>query len=141
MSNNIKNDKEILIKFVNLTKRFGDFTAVSNVNLEIKRGEIVGFLGPNGAGKSTTMKLMAQLLKPTEGDVWIRENRNGNDHGQLIKLTSQNKDILLDNIGFLIENPTFYGNLSPRTILKYFGKLKGLSRERRPRQRRAMRDA
>ena len=119
-----------MIKFVNLTKRFGDFTAVSNVNLEIKRGEIVGFLGPNGAGKSTTMKLMAQLLKPTEGEVWIRENRNGNDHGQLIKLTSQNKDILLDNIGFLIENPTFYGNLSPRTILKYFGKLKGFPRKK-----------
>jgi len=130
MSNNIKNDNEILIKFVNLTKKFGDFTAVSNVNLEIKRGEIVGFLGPNGAGKSTTMKLMAQLLKPTEGEVWIRENGNGFGHGQLIKLTNQNKDILLDNIGFLIENPAFYGSLSPRTILKYFGKLKGFPRKK-----------
>ncbi len=130
MSQEYNNNHEILIKFVNLTKRFGDFIAVSNVNLEIKRGEIVGFLGPNGAGKSTTMKLMAQLLKPTEGEVWIRESRNGIGYENLVKLTNHNKDILLDNIGFLIESPAFYGNLSPRTILKYFGKLKGYPRKK-----------
>jgi len=120
----LNRSNQVLVKFINLTKRFGDFTAVSHVNLEIKRGEIVGFLGPNGAGKSTTMKMMARLLKPTEGEVWIRGN------GELIKLTSSNKDVLLDNIGFLIENPAFYGNLSPRTILRYFAKLKGYPRKK-----------
>jgi len=124
MSDLNKNRDDILVRFVNLTKRFGNFTAVSQVNLEIKRGEIVGFLGPNGAGKSTTMKMMAHLLKPTEGEVWIRGN------GELIKLTSSNKDVLLDNIGFLIENPAFYGNLTPKTILKYFAKLKGYPRKK-----------
>ncbi len=124
MSSLNKNKDDILVRFVNLTKKFGNFTAVSKVNLEIKRGEIVGFLGPNGAGKSTTMKMMARLLKPTEGEVWIRGN------GELMKLTSSNKDILLDNIGFLIENPTFYGNLTPRAILKYFAKLKGYPRKK-----------
>lgn len=116
-----KNDN-VLIQFKGLTKKFGSFLAVSNINLEIKRGEIVGFLGPNGAGKSTTMKMMASLLKPTEGEIWIRNN------GTIQKLTNRNKDYLLDNIGFLIENPAFYGDVTPRQILKYFGKLKGYPR-------------
>ncbi|MFX1573217.1 MAG: ABC transporter ATP-binding protein [Promethearchaeota archaeon] len=115
------NDKnqEILIEFKNLTKKFGNFYAVKGVNLEIRRGEIVGFLGPNGAGKTTTMKMMARLLKPNEGEVWIRAN------GDLQKLTNRNKDFLLDNIGFLIEIPAFYGKVTPKEILKYFAKLKG----------------
>ena len=119
----MNNNNNVLIKLVNLTKKFGTFTAVNDINLEIKKGEIVGFLGPNGAGKSTTMKVMAQLLNPTEGEVWIRGN------GELTKLTQKNKDVLLDNIGFLIENPAFYGNLTPRIILTYFAKLKGYPRK------------
>lgn len=117
-----ENNNEIVIQLKNLTKAFGDFYAVSNIDLEIKRGEIVGFLGPNGAGKSTTMKMMAYLLEPTQGEIWIRGN------GGLQKLTRKNRDYLLDNLGFLIEIPTFYGNLSPRTILRYFAKLKGYPR-------------
>jgi len=117
-----KNDSDIIIQFRNISKKFGKFYAVKNVNLEVRRGEIVGFLGPNGAGKSTTMKMLAFLLKPNEGEVWIRGN------GELLKLTRGNKDHLLDNVGFLIENPFFYGDLSPRTILKYFAKLKGYPR-------------
>ncbi len=114
----IDNDN-IIISFKNLSKKFGDFEAVSNINIDIKRGEIIGFLGPNGAGKSTTMKMMAYLLKPTKGEIWIRGN------GKLEKLSNHNKDYLLNNIGFLIENPAFYGNVSPRMILKYFAELKG----------------
>ena len=93
------NNNDILIQFKGLTKKFGSFYAVSNINLEIKRGEIVGFLGPNGAGKTTTMKMMSYLLKPTDGEIWIRHN------GKLEKLTPKNKEYLLDNIGFLIEIP------------------------------------
>jgi ABC-2 type transport system ATP-binding protein len=117
-------DKEVLIQLKNLTKKFGEFYAVSNINLEVNRGEIVGFLGPNGAGKSTTMKMIAYLLEPSEGEIWIRGN------GKLQKLTRKNKDYLLDNLGFLIENPAFYGDLSPRTILTYFAKLKGYPKEK-----------
>jgi ABC-type multidrug transport system ATPase subunit len=112
-------NNDVIIQFKNLTKKFENFYAVSNINIEIKRGEIIGFLGPNGAGKSTTMKMMAYLLKPTQGEIWIRGN------GKLQKLSNHNKDYLLDNIGFLIENPTFYGNVTPRQILKYFAMLKG----------------
>ena len=114
-----KNNKPILIQFKNLTKKFGNFYAVSNINMEIRQGEIVGFLGPNGAGKTTTMKMMAYLLKPTEGEIWIRYN------GDLQRLTSKNRDYLLDNIGFLIEIPFFYGKMTPRDILTYFAKLRG----------------
>ena len=112
-------NENAIVRFKNLSKKFGDFYAVSDVNIEINKGEIVGFLGPNGAGKSTTMKMMAYLLKPTEGEIWIRVN------GNLEKLSNHNKDYLLDNVGFLIENPFFYGNVSPRLILKYFAELKG----------------
>lgn len=111
--------KKILIQIKNLTKKFGDFYAVKNVNLEINQGEIVGFLGPNGAGKTTTMKMMAHLLKPDEGEVLIRAN------GKLEKLTRKNKNYLLNNIGFLIEIPAFYGKVTPKQILKYFAELKG----------------
>jgi ABC-2 type transport system ATP-binding protein len=115
---------EILIKLLNLTKQFGTFTAVSNVTLDIYKGEILGFLGPNGAGKSTTMKMMANLIEPTAGEVWIRGN------GHLQKLTAANKDYLLDRIGFLIENPEFYPDVTPRQILTYFAKLRGYERSK-----------
>ncbi len=115
---------EIIIELKNLTKKFKFVTAVNDLNLEIYKGEILGFLGPNGAGKTTSMKLMASLLKPTEGEIFIREN------GKLQKLTSHNKDYLLDNIGFLIENPEFYKDNTPRQLLTLFAKLKGYPRDK-----------
>ncbi len=119
-----ENNDDILIQLKGLTKRFGNFYAVSNIDLEIKRGEIVGFLGPNGAGKTTTMKMMAYLLRPTAGEIWIRNN------GDLTRLSSKNRDYLLDNIGFMIEIPTFYGDMTPRQILSYFANLKGYPRKK-----------
>ena len=115
---------DVLIRLKNLTLQFGSFKAIDNLSLDIHRGEIVGFLGPNGAGKSTTMKVMANILRPTNGQVWIRVN----DH--LEKMTSLNKDYLLDHLGFLIENPYFYKNSTPRQILTYFAKLKGYPRNK-----------
>ncbi len=124
MSGIKKNNRDILIQFKNITKKFGKFYAVSNINLEIKRGEIIGFLGPNGAGKTTTMKMMARLLKPSAGEIFIRNN------GKLEKLTLRNRDYLLDNVGFLIEIPAFYGDMTPRQILSYFANLKGYPRKK-----------
>lgn len=119
-------NEEIVISLRNLTKKFGNFTAVSNFSLDVKRGEIIGLLGPNGAGKTTNMKMISRLLLPTEGEVWIREN------GDLQRLTAQNKDALLDQIGFLIENPTFYDHMTPKQILSYFAKLKGYPKKKIP---------
>jgi len=59
------------IKVEHIVKRFGDFTAVNDVNFEVKRGEIFGLLGPNGAGKSTLIRMMTTLIPPTEGGAWI----------------------------------------------------------------------
>lgn len=121
-SNSENND--VLIKFENLTKYFGNFCSVSNLNMEIKRGEIIGFLGPNGAGKTTTMKMMARILKPSSGDILYYKD------GEFHKLTARTKDYLLQNVGFLVENPTFYSNVTPRQLLTYFARLKGYPREK-----------
>ena len=53
----------------NLTKRYGDFTAVSNISFELREGEILGFLGPNGAGKTTTIQMLLGVLTPTSGEI------------------------------------------------------------------------
>ncbi len=116
-------EQEVVIEIKNLSKKFGRFYAVNDINLTIPKGVIIGILGPNGAGKSTTMKIMANLLKATEGEVWIREN------GKLQKLTSSNKEILFRNVGFLIEAPVFYNKMTPQDILKFFAKLRGYPRK------------
>jgi ABC-2 type transport system ATP-binding protein len=111
-----------IIEFRNVGKKFGAFRAVEKVSFEIRQGEILGFLGPNGAGKSTTMKMLANLLTPTDGEIFIKHQ------DQLVKLTTTNYDTLLDNIGFLIETPAFYDHMTPRQHLTYFAKLKGYDR-------------
>jgi ABC-2 type transport system ATP-binding protein len=61
-----------IIRMVNLTKKFGDFTAVDHLNLEVEEGEILGILGPNGAGKTTTLLMLTTVIKPTEGNSLYR---------------------------------------------------------------------
>ena len=117
-------NNDVLIRFDNLTKYYGNFCSVSNLNMEIKKGEIIGFLGPNGAGKTTTMKMMARILKPSSGDILY--NKDGEFH----KLNARSKDYLLQNVGFLVENPAFYNNVTPRQLLTYFARLKGYPRDK-----------
>lgn len=117
-------NNDVLIRFENLTKYYGNFCSVSNLNMEIKKGEIIGFLGPNGAGKTTTMKMMARILKPSSGDILY--NKDGEFH----KLNARSKDYLLQNVGFLVENPAFYNNVTPRQLLTYFARLKGYPRDK-----------
>ena len=61
----------VVIKTVNLTKRYGSLVALSNLNLEINEGDCFGFIGPNGAGKTTTIKILATLLQPTWGEARV----------------------------------------------------------------------
>ena len=60
-----------MIETVNLTKKYGEFVALDNLNLVIEEGTCFGFIGPNGAGKTTTIKILATLLKPTWGEARI----------------------------------------------------------------------
>ena len=64
-------DPDILIRATGLTKRFGDFTAVSGIDFELRRGEAFGFLGPNGAGKSSTMRMIGCVSPPSGGELSI----------------------------------------------------------------------
>ncbi len=106
---------ETVIKLENLTKKFGNFTAVDKVNLEVHRGETIGLVGPNGAGKTTTIKMIAKILRPNSGKILIRTN-----HSDLQDL--KNVSSTVSQIGFLIDIPNFY-NMTGYQLLKYFAKI------------------
>jgi ABC-2 type transport system ATP-binding protein len=109
--------REILLPMIairNLTKRYGDFTAVDDISLEVARGEIFGFLGPNGAGKTTTIRILAGLSLPTSGTVRI----NGLDvttEGVRVKATT----------GYIPDRPYLYEKLTGRELLQFVTNLYG----------------
>jgi ABC-2 type transport system ATP-binding protein len=106
-----------VIEASNLTKRYGDFVAVDNLNLEIAEGEIFGFFGPNGAGKTTAILMLLGLTVPSEGSARIR----GHD--------CTREPIAVKSVtGYLPESLGFYGDLSARENLLYTGSLNGMSR-------------
>ena len=113
---------EIVIKLENLTRRFGNFTAVDNINLEVCRGETIGLVGPNGAGKTTTIKMIAKILRPNSGRILIRTN-----HSNLEDL--QNVSSTVSQMGFLIDIPNFY-NMTAYQLLKYFAKIQKYPKDR-----------
>src|SRR6202167_4639106 len=102
----------------NLTRRFGDLTAVDNVNLTVTHGQFFGFLGPNGAGKSTTIKMLTGLLAPTSGQIEIL----GLD---LIKNPVEVKR----QIGVVPEGMALFGRLTGSEFLNFAGRMYGLDRE------------
>lgn len=106
------------IKARDLTKRFGDFTAVDSVSFEIPRGEIFGFLGSNGSGKTTTMKMLTGLLPATEGEAWI--------FGEPVD--AQNLDTRR-RVGFMSQSFSLYGELTVRENLLLHARLFHLGRE------------
>ncbi|GCE24475.1 ABC transporter ATP-binding protein [Dictyobacter kobayashii] len=107
-------ENEIVLRTSDLTRRYGDRVAVNQLNLEIQRGEIVGFLGPNGAGKTTTIRMILGLIKPTAGRIALF----GRD------LASEPAH-LLPRIGALVEMPALYLHLTGRDNLRAFGAVFG----------------
>jgi ABC-2 type transport system ATP-binding protein len=103
---------DIAIKTMNLTKMFGDFTAVDHVSFEVKKGEIFGLLGPNGAGKSTAIRMLSTLSRPTDGSATVA----GFD-----VFKEDNK--VREHIGLVSEKMIMYDELTARENLKLFGKL------------------
>jgi ABC-2 type transport system ATP-binding protein len=110
----IKKDNDVILRTVGLTKKFGTLTAVNNLNLELRRGEVFGFLGPNGAGKSTTVGMILGLITPTAGNVELFGKKlNGNSWP------------LLRRVGAIIEEPAFYPYLSGRDNLEVLSRAIG----------------
>lgn len=107
-----------MIEVENLTKRFGDFTAVDHLTFNVKKGEIFGFLGPNGAGKTTTMRMLATLLRPTEG----RASVAGFD------IVHQANEVR-KHIGLVAEKLIHYDQLTAAENLTLFGRLNNLPKE------------
>lgn len=107
---------ETVIKTEDLTKRFGDFTAVKKISFEVKRGEIFGFLGANGAGKTTAMKMLIGILKPTSGNAKIAGFDIYNQTEQIKK-----------NIGYMSQKFSLYEDLTIMENVQLFAGIYGLS--------------
>ncbi len=103
-------NNNIAIKSENLTKVFGDFTAVDHLNFEVKKGEIFGFLGANGAGKTTAMRMFSGLSIPSSGNATVA----GYD-----VYTETEK--IKKNIGYMSQKFSLYGNLTVKENLNFFG--------------------
>ncbi len=101
-----------MITTENLTKKFGNNTAVDRLNLEVKEGEVFGFLGPNGAGKTTTVRMLTCLISPTSGSAHV--------NGQDIKTQAMQVRRVA---GILTETPGLYENLSAERNLEIFAQL------------------
>ncbi len=109
---------EYAISINNLTKKYGDFTAVDHLNLNIRKGEVFGLLGPNGAGKTTTTLMLLGLTEPTEGRAFINNMDCTRDSIQI-----------KSKVGYLPDNVGFYGSMTGRENLRFIGRLNGLTGE------------
>jgi ABC-type Na+ transport system ATPase subunit NatA len=106
--------EEYTIEVENLTKKFGEVTAVEGLNLQVKEGEVFGFLGPNGAGKTTTVRMLCCLISKTGGEAHIAglDTSKASDSLQIRKM-----------IGLVPDNVGLYGDLSAVENLEFYGKL------------------
>ena len=106
-----------MIEVKNITKKYGKFTAVDNLNFKVEDHEIMGFLGPNGAGKSTTMNMITGYIEPTKGKIIV----NGYDISKTPKKAKR-------QIGYMPESVPLYNDLTVREFIKYMADLKNVKR-------------
>src|SRR4029077_926946 len=106
-----------MIEVANLSKRYGEITAVRDVSFTAAPGQILGFLGPNGAGKTTTMRIITGFLPATTGTVKV----------QGFEGFEQSADVRR-RIGYLPENPPLYNDMTVVPYLRFVARLKGMSR-------------
>lgn len=109
-----------MIEVKNVTKKYGNFTAVDNITFNVKDGEVVGLLGQNGAGKSTTMNMITGFIEPTEGTIIV----NGFD---IMKKSLKAKK----QIGYMPENVPLYSELTVKEFVSYMAELKLVGRKER----------
>lgn len=107
-----------MIESVNVTKKFGDLTALNDLSLKINKNEIFGIVGPNGAGKTTFIRIVCGILSPTSGTVYIDN----------IDIRKDDAD-LKRRIGYLPEEPNLYMRPTAYELVKYFADLYGVSKD------------
>ncbi|MCL1977648.1 MAG: ABC transporter ATP-binding protein [Candidatus Bathyarchaeota archaeon] len=105
-----------MIETENLTRKYGNLTAVDNVTFKIDRGEVFGFLGPNGAGKTTTIRMLACLISPTHGTATVA--------GYNIQ---ENPIKVRQSVGILTENPSLYERLTAYENMNFFAQAYGIA--------------
>lgn len=103
-----------LLQLENVHKRFGDFTAVSDISLSIEKGSVYGLLGPNGAGKTTTLRMIMDIIAPDTGSIRFSGDRYIRD--------------FLDQIGYLPEERGLYRKMKVQDVILFIAKLKGLDK-------------
>lgn len=109
---------EAVIKTSDLTKKFGNFTAVDHISFEVSRGEIFGFLGANGAGKTTAIKMLTGLLSPTSGE--------GSVAGLDIYSESE---AIKKKIGYMSQRFSLYDDLTVKENIRFYGGVYGLKKK------------
>jgi ABC-2 type transport system ATP-binding protein len=116
----LKLERNNAVSIRGLSKSFGTFRALHNVNLDIEEGEIFGLLGPNGAGKTTTMRILSCLIRPGSGSVFV-EGMSVLDKEKTVEIRKK--------IGLLTENPNIYERLTAEQNLRFFALAYGLKEE------------
>ncbi|MCQ9082627.1 ABC transporter ATP-binding protein [Vibrio harveyi] len=106
---------EYAIQAENVIKKFGDFTAINNITLNVPKGSIYGFLGPNGCGKSTTIRVLTGLLSPSEGNVDVLG----------LEIPRQS-ELLRLKIGYMTQKFSLYDDLSVQENLEFIGQIFGM---------------
>ncbi|EKO3849294.1 ABC transporter ATP-binding protein [Vibrio harveyi] len=106
---------EYAIQAENVVKKFGDFTAINNITLNVPKGSIYGFLGPNGCGKSTTIRVLTGLLSPSEGNVDVLG----------LEIPRQS-ELLRLKIGYMTQKFSLYDDLSVQENLEFIGQIFGM---------------
>ena len=108
-------DAAIMIQAEKLSKVYGSFNALKDVSFSVPRGQVAAFLGPNGAGKTTTMRILTGFLSPTSGVARIAGHDVSND-----RLAAAEK------LGYLPENGPLYQDMTPLSLLKFFGEARSM---------------
>lgn len=109
-----------VIEVKELTKRFGDFTAVNKVSFSAEAGEVLGYLGPNGSGKTTTIRMLLGLLQPSDGDAWVL--------GNSIRTEAE---LIRPQVGYMSQKFALYDELTMRENLEFYAGVYGLHRRER----------
>lgn len=108
------------IRMDNVTRRFGNVTAVERLSLSVAEGELFGLVGPDGAGKTTAMRMLAATMDPTEGDVWVAGNHS-----------TREPDAIKDSIAYMSQRFGLYSDLTVMQNINFYADIYGVPRKGR----------